>query len=72
MFSPLPGKVVKINVKEGQKVIKGQDLIIIEAMKMENKLASKYETVVKSINVSVGQQVAPDIPLIEFENNSAN
>ncbi len=72
LFSPLPGKVVKINVKEGQKVIKGQDLIIIEAMKMENKLVSKYETVVKSINVSVGQQVAPDIPLIEFENNSAN
>ncbi len=72
LFSPLPGKVVKINVEEGQKVIKGQDLIIIEAMKMENKLASKYETVVKSINVAVGQQVASDTPLIEFENNSAN
>ncbi len=72
LYSPLPGKVVKINIKEGQKVQKGQDLIIIEAMKMENKLASKYETVVKSVNVTIGQQVAPDLPLIEFQNNSAD
>jgi acetyl/propionyl-CoA carboxylase alpha subunit len=55
--APLNGKVVKINVKEGDRVTEGIPLIVIESMKMENKMLSDQEAIVKQIEVSVGQQV---------------
>jgi acetyl-CoA carboxylase biotin carboxylase subunit len=70
LFSPMPGKVVKIEVKEGQEVKKDQGLIIIEAMKMENKLLSTQDVIIKRINVKIGQQVNPEMPLIEFVKNN--
>jgi acetyl/propionyl-CoA carboxylase alpha subunit len=71
LFSPMPGKVVKINVNEGQEVKKDQSLIIIEAMKMENKLLATHDTIIEKINVIIGQQVDPEIALIEFAENSS-
>lgn len=71
LYSPLPGKVVKVEVEEGQKVTKNQALIIVEAMKMENKLVSKFDTTISKINVKVGQQVDSELALIEFQNDKA-
>lgn len=56
--SPMVGKVLNIFVEEGQSVTKGQDLLIIEAMKMENKITCPCNGLVKELRVKIGQQVA--------------
>jgi 3-methylcrotonyl-CoA carboxylase alpha subunit len=55
--APLNGLVVQINVKKGDKVSEGESLLVIESMKMENKILSDHRAVVEQIEVSVGQQV---------------
>jgi len=55
--APLNGRIVQVNVKEGDRVAKGDPLLVIESMKMENKILSDFPAVVKQIGVSVGQQV---------------
>jgi 3-methylcrotonyl-CoA carboxylase alpha subunit len=57
IVSPMPGKVVKINVKEGQKVKKGDLLLVVEAMKMENNIISPKEGKIDKINVKTGEMV---------------
>lgn len=66
--APMPGKVIKINVKEKEKVRKNQTLAIVEAMKMENEIKSSIDGSVNKIHVSVGDLVDSDKPLIELEN----
>ncbi|MFH2096307.1 MAG: biotin/lipoyl-containing protein, partial [Bacteroidota bacterium] len=65
--SPMPGKVFKIHVQEGDKVAKGDALIVVEAMKMENSIASSKEAVVKKVNVSLGDMVEITTVLVELE-----
>jgi len=65
--SPMPGKVIKINVGEGQPVKKGQLLMIIEAMKMENQILSPADARISKINVALGERVEVSIPLIILE-----
>lgn len=67
VMSPMPGAVVSINVEVGQKVVDGQELCVIEAMKMQNILKSERDGVVKSVNVKAGDSVAVDELLVEFE-----
>ena len=55
--SPMPGKVVKLLVTEGQTVKAGQGLIVVEAMKMQNEMKSPRDGSVKSINVHEGRTV---------------
>ncbi len=55
--SPLPGHVLEIEVKEGEKVLVGQKLLVIEAMKLENIITADRTGVVKKILVSVGDAV---------------
>lgn len=64
--APMPGKVIKINVKEEEKVRKNQTLAIVEAMKMENEIKSSIEGYVKKIFVSTGDLVDSEKPLIEL------
>jgi acetyl/propionyl-CoA carboxylase alpha subunit len=64
--SPMPGKVIKINVSAGDKVKKGQVLLIIEAMKMENLIAAPAEGVVQKINVGLNQMVETSMPLLDL------
>ena len=66
--APMPGKVIKINVKEKDKVRKNQTLAIVEAMKMEDEIKSAIDGSVKKIHVSDGDLVDPDKALIELEN----
>ena len=65
--SPMPGKVIRVQVCEGDLVKKGDVLMIIEAMKMENLIISPRDAVVKSINVAVNERVESTTILVEFE-----
>jgi len=64
--APMPGKVIKINVSEKEKVRKNQTLAIVEAMKMENEIKSSIEGYVKKILVSAGDLVDSENPLMEL------
>lgn len=55
--APLNGRVVEIHVKKGDRVAEGEAMLVIESMKMENKILAEQEATVEQIEVSVGQQV---------------
>lgn len=65
--TPMPGKIVKIPVEEGEKVDKGQTVIIVSAMKMESEYKSAADGIIKKISVDVGDAVEGHQPLIEIE-----
>ncbi len=69
--SPMPGKVIKIAVAEGEEVRKNQTLVIVEAMKMENEIKTAIDGVVKKIDVAVGDRVDAEKTLIEIEPKAA-
>ena len=62
--SPLPGSVIKVNVSVGQAVKKGDTLLTLESMKMENAIMAENDGVVKQIAVTPGQNVMQDDLLI--------
>ena len=67
LTSPMPGKVVKLLVGEGQEVEAGQGVIVVEAMKMENELKSAVAGKVKEIFVEEGQVVESGAKLLLVE-----
>lgn len=66
--APMPGLIIDIKVAPGDNVAKGDQLLVLEAMKMENVIKSPGEGVVKSIIVKKGDSVEKNQLLIEFEN----
>ncbi len=62
--APLPGTIVGISVSTGDAVVNGQELCVLEAMKMNNPIRATYPGVVKEILVTVGQQVQHGAPLM--------
>ena len=62
--SPLPGSIVKVLVSDGQAVKRGDTLLVLESMKMENPVLAEQDGVVKQIAVSAGQNVMQDDLLI--------
>ena len=64
--APMPGKILRILVKEGESVKTGQGLLILEAMKMENEIPSPKDGVIKKILVKEGDTVDTGQPLIEI------
>lgn len=64
--SPLPGTILNVFVKEGDKVKIGDKLLLLEAMKMENNVNADKEGIVKSIKVKVGDAVLEGDMLIEI------
>lgn len=67
MKSPLPGKVLKVVVAEGQVVKRGDTLMVIESMKMENNIAAQADGVVRKIMVAAEQNILQGDALLEFE-----
>ncbi|MCX7995821.1 MAG: acetyl-CoA carboxylase biotin carboxyl carrier protein subunit, partial [candidate division WOR-3 bacterium] len=67
VVSPMPGLLVKVPVKIGDKVSAGTTLAIVEAMKMQNELRASRDGVVKKINYKEGEQVDAFVPIVELE-----
>jgi len=67
IYAPMPGKIVKLLVKEGDRVVQKQPMVIVEAMKMENQVNSPSDGVVKKVNFQDGDQVGTETAIIELE-----
>ncbi len=65
--APMPGLILEINVKEGQEVKEDDNLLILEAMKMENIITSPRDGIIKSISVNKSDTVEKNQLLIEFK-----
>lgn len=65
--APLPGRIIEIKVKAGDTVKAGQEVLVLEAMKMENSITTDYAGTVKQILVHEGDNVPTDAMLIEVE-----
>ena len=64
--APMPGKVLKVIVKQGDRVEAGQALVVIEAMKMETTLNAESDAIVKAVCVAPGQMVDHGAVLVEL------
>ena len=67
LICPMPGLLVSLNVKEGDKVEAGQPLAVVEAMKMENILRAEKAGTVKAVNAKAGESLAVDAIILEME-----
>jgi 3-methylcrotonyl-CoA carboxylase alpha subunit len=67
LTAPMPGKIIAIEVKAGEKVKRGQALLVMEAMKMEHTIVAGVDGVVENIYFGVGEQVAEGAVLISLE-----
>ncbi|MFH0930810.1 MAG: biotin/lipoyl-containing protein [Candidatus Zixiibacteriota bacterium] len=65
--APMPGRILKILVSEGEKVKKKQSLAIVEAMKMEHEIKSALDGIVKKVNFKENQMVDTEEPIMELE-----
>ena len=67
VLSAIPGTIVKILVKEGQEVAKGEQMLILEAMKMKNIILFQTGGKVKSIKVKEGEKVSKNSLMLEMK-----
>jgi biotin carboxyl carrier protein len=66
VVAPMPGMVLRVEVKEGDRVEEGQGIVIIEAMKMENELRAAATGIVTRVHIEEGQAVGKDQILVEL------
>lgn len=66
VFAPMPGKILKILVQNGENIVENQPLLILEAMKMENQIVANKAGKVVNIHVSEGQNIDSGATLIEI------
>lgn len=62
--APMPGRVVRVLVEQGQTVLKGQGVVVVEAMKMQNELAATIDGTVQSVFVREGDSVERNAELV--------
>ncbi len=67
ILAPMPGTIFQVHVKPGDDVIEGQELLVLEAMKMENPIVSTAAGKVKDVQVSVDDKVATKQVLLVIE-----
>lgn len=67
LFAPMPGKVIQINVKNGQQVNRGAVLIVVEAMKMENNILAPFDAIVDVVNVKKDEMVDAKTQLVHLQ-----
>lgn len=67
ILSPMPGKLVSVLVKEGDVIEEGQEVCVVEAMKMQNILRSPKHATIKKIRNKAGDSLKVDQIIIEFE-----
>jgi 3-methylcrotonyl-CoA carboxylase alpha subunit len=67
ILAPMPGRIIVVEVAKGAKVVKGQKLLTLEAMKMEHTLVAPFDGVVSELNASAGAQVQVEMLLARIE-----
>ena len=67
ILAPMPAKIIKVNCKAGERVRRGDLLMVLEAMKMENEILSPADGVIKEVRVAEGVTVSHDETLMVFE-----
>ncbi|WP_444660167.1 biotin/lipoyl-containing protein [Caproiciproducens sp. R2] len=65
--SPMPGTIVSVNVTAGQTVKKGDVLLVLEAMKMENEIMAPHDAAVAAVHVNKGDSVDSGTPLVSLQ-----
>lgn len=65
--APMPGLVLKVLIEQGKEVSKGDNLLVLEAMKMENMIKSPTDGIVQKILVNTGDKIEKNTILIQFE-----
>jgi biotin carboxyl carrier protein len=71
LTAPMPGLVLKVLVRPGQKVLSRETLIVLEAMKMEHAIEAPYDGTVKDVHVKEGSRVKEGAVLIELEQDGS-
>ena len=67
LTAPLPGVIISVEVREGQSVTNGQELYVLEAMKMKNSIKANRNGKIASIHVNPGDLVKHNQPILTFE-----
>ncbi len=67
LLSPMPGLLVRLRAGEGDEVKAGEELAVVEAMKMENSLRATEDVVVARVLAREGESLTVDQPILEFE-----
>lgn len=67
ILAPMPGTIFKVHVSEGDEVVEGQELLVLEAMKMENPIVSTAAGKVAKVNIKVEDKVATKDVLLVIE-----
>jgi biotin carboxyl carrier protein len=67
IISIIPGTIVTVFVRKGQKVKEGESLLVLESMKMQNQICAPHNGVIKSIKVAAGQVIPKGYTMIELE-----
>jgi 3-methylcrotonyl-CoA carboxylase alpha subunit len=65
--APMPGRVIAVKAAAGQAVSRGDEILVVEAMKMENAIRAPRDGVVKKVSAQVGDMVSPGVVLVELE-----
>jgi len=65
--SPLPGTILKISATVGQNIKRGDTIVVLESMKMENNIMAEKPGILKAIHVEAGQNIMQGDPLFELE-----
>ena len=67
LLSPMPGLLIRLAVSEGEEVKAGEELAVVEAMKMENVLRAERDGIVRVLHAGIGDSLAVDQSILEFE-----
>lgn len=70
VMAPMPGNIITVSVSEGDRVLRGQPLLVIEAMKMEQTLSAPFDGIVAELRASPGSQVAEGSLLVRIEGDT--
>jgi 3-methylcrotonyl-CoA carboxylase alpha subunit len=65
--APMPGRVIAVKATPGQRVARGEELVVVESMKMENAIRAPRDGTVRAVEAQVGEMVNPGRVLVELE-----